>query len=300
MDPTGFTEEPADAVVSPGGFLIIPETSDEPYVDMVWQVIAVGTESEEPSEAPDSGAAVLPQDTNTWGNSASWLPQPSATAQELPRPNSIGLEIYIGVTHGTAELALDAAKSLVLNALTFSGYGTWQFAKAMWSGYHEKDGGFIGALNAVNPLYQLARGGADTYMAAERQNYRAAGAAGVKTAVLGAAAVVGAARGVRALAGRGTTASGPRKPAVEYGSRRPSPAQRQRVFERSKDVNGTPRCEYCGAEITNEPGKPNSYEADHRVPYSRGGPTSDENLTGSCRTCNRPKGARTAEEFQGE
>ena len=176
VDPTGFTEEPADAVVSPGGFLIIPGPSDGPYVDMVWQVIAVGTESEEPSEAPDSGAAVVPQDANTWGNNAGWLPQPAATAQELPRQNSIGLEIYIGITQGTAELAVDAAKSLIFNALTFGGYGTWQLGNAIWARYH--DDGYIGALNADNPLYQLARGGADTYMAAERENYRAAGAAG--------------------------------------------------------------------------------------------------------------------------
>jgi len=198
VDPTGFTEEPADAVVSPDGFLIIPEPSDEPYVDMVWQVIAVGTESEEPSKAPASGAAVVPQDANTWGNNAGWLPQPSATAQELPRQNSVGLDVYIGVAQGTAELALDAAKALVLNALTFGGYGTWQFGKAIWAGYQEDR--YVGALNAVNPLYQLARGGADTYMAAERGDYRAAGAAGVKTVVLGAAAVVGAAQAVGALA----------------------------------------------------------------------------------------------------
>jgi len=207
VDPTGFTEEPADAVVSPGGFLIIPETNDEPYVDMVWQVFAVGAEPEEPSEAPDSGATVLPQDANTWGNNAGWLPQPAATAQELPRQNSVGLEIYIGVAQGTAELALDTAKSLVLNALTFGGYGTWQFGKAIWAGY--QDDRYVGALNAVNPLYQLARGGADAYMAAERENYRAAGAAGVKTVVLGAAAVVGAAQGVGALA-EGAAAGGAR------------------------------------------------------------------------------------------
>jgi RHS repeat-associated protein len=211
VDPTGFTEEPADAVVSPGGFLIIPGPSDEPYVDMVWQVIAVGTDSEEPSEAPDSGAALVPQDANTWGNNAGWLPQPSATAQELPRQNSVGLEIYIGVTQGTAELAVDAAKSLVLNALTFGGYGTWQLGKAIWAGYH--DGGAIGALNAVNPLYQLARGGADAYMAAEEGDYRAAGAAGVKTVVLGAAAVVGAARGAGVLA-EGAVAGAARAAAV--------------------------------------------------------------------------------------
>ena len=137
VDPSGFTEEPADAVVSPGGFLITPEPSD------------------------------------------------------------------IGVTQGTAELALDTAKSLVLNALTFGGYGTWQLGKAIWAGYQEDR--YIGALNAVNPLYQIARGGADSYMAAERGNYRAAGAAGVKTVVLGLAAGVGIAQGVRTLAGSGAT-----------------------------------------------------------------------------------------------
>jgi hypothetical protein len=55
----------------------------------------------------------------------------------------------------------------------------------------------------VNPLYQLARGGADTYMAAEQENYRAAGVAGVKTVVLGAAAVVGIAQGAGALTTQG-------------------------------------------------------------------------------------------------
>jgi len=45
-------------------------------------------------------------------------------------------------------------------------------------------------------------------MAAERGNYRAAGAAGVKTVVLGAAAVVGAAQGVGALTTEGASAAG--------------------------------------------------------------------------------------------
>jgi len=45
-------------------------------------------------------------------------------------------------------------------------------------------------------------------MAAERGNYRAAGAAGVKTVVLGVAAGVGIAQGVGALAGREATAGG--------------------------------------------------------------------------------------------
>jgi hypothetical protein len=57
-------------------------------------------------------------------------------------------------------------------------------------------------LNAVNPLYQLARGGADTYMAAERGNYRAAGATGVKTVVLGAAVGYSIASGVTTVMAR--------------------------------------------------------------------------------------------------
>ena len=57
-------------------------------------------------------------------------------------------------------------------------------------------------MNAVNPLFQIARGAADTYLAIERDDYRAAGAAGVKTAVMAASTVAGVAKGVNALAGR--------------------------------------------------------------------------------------------------
>ncbi len=83
------------------------------------------------------------------------------------------------------------------------------------------------------------------------------------------------------------------------GPRRPSAAQRDQTFERSKDAAGKPRCTYCGKEITREPGRPNTYEADHRTPYSRGGSTTNENLEPSCRTCNRSKGAQTPEEWEG-
>ena len=57
------------------------------------------------------------------------------------------------------------------------------------------------------------------------------------------------------------------------------------------------RCEYCGGEMSPRSGSPNSYEADHRTPYSRGGPSTPENLAPSCRTCNRSKGSRTPEEW---
>jgi YD repeat-containing protein len=68
---------------------------------------------------------------------------------------------------------------------------------------------------------------------------------------------------------------------------------------RAKDAAGTPRCQYCGTELGPKSGRPNSYEADHRVPYSRGGPSTPANLTPSCRTCNRSKGAQMLEEWGG-
>lgn len=50
------------------------------------------------------------------------------------------------------------------------------------------------------------------------------------------------------------------------------------------------RCAYCGAE--NVP-----LELEHITPKSRGGTDRVSNLTVACRTCNKTKGNRTAEEF---
>jgi hypothetical protein len=92
----------------------------------------------------------------------------------------------------------------------------------------------------VNPLYQLARGGADTYMAAERGDYRAVGAAGVKTVALGAAAVVGAAQGAGALAARGAAARAAPSVAVKripnpYG-RKGGPAHQLKMQQIADDI----------------------------------------------------------------
>jgi RHS repeat-associated protein len=57
-------------------------------------------------------------------------------------------------------------------------------------------------------------------------------------------------------------------------------------------------CEYCGEETTNEQGKSNSRERDHKTPKSRGGNNSKENEADSCRTCNRKKCAKTPSEFE--
>jgi hypothetical protein len=98
---------------------------------------------------------------------------------------------------------------------------------------------------------------------------------------------------------KGIKAAGRVDDALDVSSRRPTRAQRDAVFERSRDAEGVPRCEYCNREITREPARPDTFEADHRDPYSRGGETRDENLAATCRTCNRQKGAKTAEEFLG-
>lgn len=48
-------------------------------------------------------------------------------------------------------------------------------------------------------------------------------------------------------------------------------------------------CAYCGVR-----GK---LTVDHRVPLSRGGSNSIDNILPACASCNRSKGARTEEEF---
>ncbi|WP_437954068.1 HNH endonuclease [Sorangium sp. So ce296] len=105
----------------------------------------------------------------------------------------------------------------------------------------------------------------------------------------------------QALMSQGSGSKGPQgtaPTATERGPRRFSPEQRERGLERARDADGVPRCEHCGTELTTKPGEPNTYEADHRIPYSRGGPTMDKNLDPTCRTCNRSKGAQTPEEWR--
>jgi hypothetical protein len=140
------------------------------------------------------------------------VPQPPGTIPDFVRALSHVGEFGIGQTEGFGELALDAVKFLVLNALTFGGYGTYSLGKALWQGY--KEHGVVGAVNAINPLYQIARHAADMLMAIEREDYRAAGNSEFKGfAVLAAAAPavaqgVGALQGAAAGAGRGGAASG--------------------------------------------------------------------------------------------
>lgn len=52
------------------------------------------------------------------------------------------------------------------------------------------------------------------------------------------------------------------------------------------------RCVYCGVEVTNYPGKPQSTSAtcDHFIPRSRGGHDGKGNKVLACHQCNQAKG----------
>ena len=80
--------------------------------------------------------------------------------------------------------------------------------------------------------------------------------------------------------------------------RRFSKGDRDAALDQSKDAEGTPRCEYCGTELSPHPGSGDSYEADHRNPHAQGGRSTQDNLAPSCRDCNREKGNRTPEQWK--
>lgn len=61
---------------------------------------------------------------------------------------------------------------------------------------------------------------------------------------------------------------------------------RRTIFERDDFT-----CQYCGE-------KDSKLECDHILPVSKGGQTELDNLTTSCRSCNRSKGAKTIEGWQ--
>jgi 5-methylcytosine-specific restriction endonuclease McrA len=66
---------------------------------------------------------------------------------------------------------------------------------------------------------------------------------------------------------------------------------------------GEGRCVYCGVYVHYESdcewveGCPTCFQADHYVPWSRGGPTTLANGVTACRFHNQSKGGKTVEEF---
>lgn len=58
---------------------------------------------------------------------------------------------------------------------------------------------------------------------------------------------------------------------------------------------GQNRCPYCRTTLNYDVGlQPNSAEADHIVPHSKGGQDRLENVIVCCRRCNQSKGNKTA------
>ena len=55
------------------------------------------------------------------------------------------------------------------------------------------------------------------------------------------------------------------------------------------------RCYYCKTKLIFENRR--SWNIEHMIPWERGGKSEPENLTLSCRSCNKRKGNLTAEEF---
>ncbi|XXU32019.1 RHS repeat-associated core domain-containing protein [Sorangium sp. So ce887] len=152
-------------------------------------------------EAAEVGATTAPVDVGTTGTSSGYAPQPVTVSPEhagAGGPGTVVGQTLLGAAEGTGDVGFGIARSLVLNALTFGMYGGYELGGALWQGY-EQDG-LLGALNAVNPLFHIGQGAADTALAIDRGDYRAAGAAGTKSVILAAATVFGMGRGLGALA----------------------------------------------------------------------------------------------------
>ncbi|WP_437576989.1 RHS repeat-associated core domain-containing protein [Sorangium sp. So ce887] len=225
VDPSGFQEELQAPVVSLApGVLGDDGATPSRYRD---QVSIIGPpppwRSREPAKAPEAaevGATTAPVDVGTTGTSSGYVPQPVTVSPEhagAGGPGTVVGQTLLGAAEGTGDLGFGIARSLVLNALTFGIYGGYELGGALWQGY-EQDG-LLGALNAVNPLFHIGQGAADTALAIDRGDYRAAGAAGTKSVILAAATVFGTGRGLGAAAERaaaGVAGGGVRAYSVAY------------------------------------------------------------------------------------
>jgi hypothetical protein len=166
------------------------------------------TTEDEPEEAADVGATITPTDFGVTGNSAGGAPSSPPTSTELPdKPLDPATRVLLGAARGVGVFALETGKYLALTAITFGGYATFRLYAGMWAGYHEQaaDGtkmGVVGAINSLNPLYAIAKGALETYGAAERGDFEAAGEKGVVTAIVTAVTVVGVIQGLGSLGGK--------------------------------------------------------------------------------------------------
>ncbi|KYG00646.1 hypothetical protein BE21_57205 [Sorangium cellulosum] len=81
---------------------------------------------EEPRGAAEVGVVAPPVDVNVYGTSSGYVPEPVASTPEQSTFGSVVGEGLLGVGEGLGELTVGLGRSLVLNALTFGGYGAYE------------------------------------------------------------------------------------------------------------------------------------------------------------------------------
>ncbi|XXY14180.1 RHS repeat-associated core domain-containing protein [Sorangium sp. So ce216] len=202
VDPSGFQAEPE----GPGGSQA-PGLLEDDGVTPSPNHLQVTVRGPPPpwrtreAEAAEVGATTAPVDVGTTGTASGYVPQPVTVSPEhagAGGPGTVVGQALLGAAEGTRDVGIGVARMLVLNALTFGIYSGYELGGAILEGYEE--GGVLGALNAVNPLYHIGQGAADTALAIDGGDYREAGAAGTKSVILAAATVFGMGRGLGAAA----------------------------------------------------------------------------------------------------
>jgi RHS repeat-associated protein len=187
VDPSGFDGAPAQGSVTGGTAAGVSDA--QPYATLPYDLVTaspgfvIAANISFSSYPADQPSAAPPENGPTDG----------ASESALSKAGNLGL----GVAQGAVDWTIEGTKFVYLSALTFGGYGTYKIYSGVWEGY-KKDGGVLGAANAVNPFYQVAKGGVDTVQAVQKGDYYTAGHAGITTAATIAVTVYGAAAGAEA------------------------------------------------------------------------------------------------------
>ncbi|WP_236643999.1 RHS repeat-associated core domain-containing protein [Sorangium cellulosum] len=305
VDPSGFQgvspEAHAPAAQPLAGVLDsealgLPPIEVEVVAPPDW-VVWVDADADADTAGAGVGAMMAPVDVGTTGTSsgfASYLVTASPEHAGAAGPGTLVSQALLGAAEGTRDLGLGIARSLALNALTFGMYGGYELGGAIWAGY-EQDGIF-GALNAVNPLYHIGLGAADTALEIDGGDYREAGAAGTKAMILAAATVLGMGRGLGALAEESAAAAATKSAVrvtgdalktarAEFSAAKPKFWQREAAQNTGNySAENLARMRSGKAPIGSD-GYP--MELHHRTPLAEGGTNAFDNLTPLTRTEHR-------------
>jgi RHS repeat-associated protein len=202
VDPSGFGEEtPAEkkAIAGGGRAFIIEGGVPTGYVEAEQVIVAPREKEYDVSQSLAAGAVRAPNDTGTTG------PATGPTGEAAVSPDALGIagQVGLGVLAGAVNWFAEGTKFVYLNLGTLGAYGGYKFWSGVYGAYREQGNSVLGALNTLNPFYQIAKGAADTLSAVDRKNYVGAGAAGITTLGTLALTVFGGGRGGEAAIGRG-------------------------------------------------------------------------------------------------